>query len=365
VRRQDAIGFPAHRTSVLCSTRAGASYAAFVGHRGMPAVKKLFDGAVTVIIKAYADERLGFVTRHERQRQRDPIMSLTSSRMRAVNAVFEAGSFSQAARRLGISQPAITQQVRSLENQFAVTLFERRSNKLLPTGLCREFVAVTSQLHGLEAQALAVLRHKDALQGGELRIGLGNSMPGMALISAFHRLYANVQISVEMGNWASIIDAVVDQRVDVGVLPDVPNDSRFRREVCLRQSVVAIVHPSHPLARARKVSCVELGRQRLVFRTKQSSTQRVVDRAFRAAGIKPKPEIVLDARDGVFEAVANELGVGFTWEYGSSRADKIVKVHVPEMAAQVPEHIFCLANKRYKLVELFFETPKAIKHMTT
>jgi LysR family transcriptional regulator, low CO2-responsive transcriptional regulator len=162
-------------------------------------------------------------------------MSLTSSRMRAVNAVFEAGSFSQAARRLGISQPAITQQVRSLENRFGVTLFERRSNKLLPTALCREFVAVTSQLHSLEAQALAVLRQKDALKGGELRIGLGNSMPGMALISAFHRLYANIQISVEMGNWASILEAVVDQRVDVGVLPDCRTTAGFVvRCACVR-----------------------------------------------------------------------------------------------------------------------------------
>jgi len=280
-----------------------------------------------------------------------------------VNAVFDAGSFSQAARRLGLSQPAITQQVRGLETQFGVTLFERRGNKLMPTALCREFVAVTSQMRGLEAQALAVLRQNDALKGGELRIGLGNSMPGMALISAFHRLYPNIQIGVEMGNWASIIDAVVEQRVDLGVLPDVPNDNRFRREVCLRQSVVAIVHPNHALARTRKASCADLAKHRLVFRTKQSSTQRVVDRAFRAAGVKTKPEIVLDTRDGVFEAVANELGVGFTWEYGSSRTDKIVKIHVPDMASQVPEHIFCLAGKHYKLVELFFETPKAIKHM--
>jgi DNA-binding transcriptional LysR family regulator len=291
-------------------------------------------------------------------------MSLTSSRVRAVNAVFEAGSFSEAARRLNISQPAVTQQVRSLESEFGVTLFERRGSSLVPTALCREFVGVTAQMNGIEARALAVLRQNDAFKGGELRIGLGNSMPGMALIAAFRRLYANVQISVEMGNWASIIDAVVSQRVDLGILPDVPNDGSFHREVCLRQGVVAIAHPSHPLARSKKVSCAELAKQRLIFRTKQSSTQRVVDRAFRATGIKPKPEIVLDTRDGVFEAVANELGVGFTWEYGSSRTDKIVRIHVPEMAARVPEHIFCLTSKRYKLVELFFETPKAVKHMT-
>jgi DNA-binding transcriptional LysR family regulator len=73
------------------------------------------------------------------------VMSLTSSRIRAVNAVFDAGSFSRAARRLGMSQPAVTQQVRGLENHFGVTLFERRGSKLMPTALCREYVAVTTQ----------------------------------------------------------------------------------------------------------------------------------------------------------------------------------------------------------------------------
>lgn len=286
-------------------------------------------------------------------------MSLTSSRVRAVNAVFEAGSFSQAARRLGITQPAVTQQVRSLEEEFGVSLFERRGNGLVPTALCRELAAVTSRMNALEAQALAVLRHKDAFKGGELRIGLGNAMPGMMLIAAFHRLYGDVQITVEMGNWASIIDAVVNQRVDLGVLPDVPSDGRFRRQVCLRQGVVAIVHPTHPLARAKRLSCADLARQRLVFRTRQSSTQRVVDRAFRAAGVTVKPAIVLDTRDGVFEAVANGLGIGFTWEQGSSRADKIVRVHVPEMAERIPEHVFSLAGRQFKLVDLFFESAGA------
>ena len=127
-------------------------------------------------------------------------MSLTSSRIRAINAVFEAGSFSQAARRLGISQPAVTQQVRSLEADFGVSLFERRGNDLVPTTVCREFVAVTSQMHGLESQALAVLRQNDALKDGDLRIGIGNSMPGMALISAFHRF---IRISRSLSRWAT------------------------------------------------------------------------------------------------------------------------------------------------------------------
>lgn len=281
--------------------------------------------------------------------------ALTSSRIRAVNAVFEAGSFSAAAKRLGISQPAIAQQVRDLETGFGVSLFDRRGNGVVATALCRQLYEVTQRLQSVESRALAILMQHSELKGGELRIGLGNAMPGMALISDFQNLYSRIDISVEMGSWASIIDAVVDQRVDLGILPQVPDDGRFRREVCLHHSVVAIVNAAHPLAGARRVALRDLMAHPLVFRTRHSSTQRIVDNAFRAARLEPRPAILLDTRDGVLEAVINDLGVGFMWEHGSSRPD-VVKLRVQEMATPVPEHIFCLARKHDKLVDLFFQS---------
>jgi len=283
-------------------------------------------------------------------------MALTSSRIRAINAVFEAGSFSAAAKRVGVSQPAIAQQVRDVEAGFGVTLFDRRGNGLVATALCRQLYGVTQRMEATEARALAILSQHSELKGGELRIGLGNAMPGMALISDFQNQYAKIGISVEMGSWASIIDAVVDQRVDLGVLPQIPDDGRFRREICLHHCVVAIVSATHPLAGARRVTCQELMAYPLVFRTQHSSTQRVVDDAFRKAGLDPKPAIVLDTRDGVLEAVINDLGIGFMWEHGSSRMGGFAKLRVVEMAALLPEHIFCLARKRDKLVDLFFQS---------
>lgn len=280
-------------------------------------------------------------------------MSLTSARIRTINAVFEAGTFSAAARRLGISQPAVTQQIREVEAEFGVKLFDRRGNGLVPTAICRQLTAVTVRIQVAENEATSILRQHEMLSGGELRIGLGNSMPGMELVAAFMRAYPNIKIHVEMGSWASIIDAIVDQRVDVAVLPEVPDDGRFRREVCLRQRVVAIVHAQHVLARASSVSCAELGREQLIFRTRQSSTQRVVDHAFRSARVAVSPVITLDTREGVLEAVANRIGVGFMWEHGSSRTDTIAKLNVTELSSESPEHIFCLADNRSKLVELF------------
>ncbi|WP_291859520.1 substrate-binding domain-containing protein [Bradyrhizobium sp.] len=208
----------------------------------------------------------------------------------------------------------------------------------------------------MEADAVAILEQREELAGGELRVGLGNSMPGMALISAFKALYPKIQICVEIGNWSDIMAAVIDRRVDVAVLPEVPQDRRFRCEVCLHQRVVAICHPGHALNQLGRVSVVELIQYPLVFRTRNSSTQRVVDKAFRTAGLRLEPAIVVNTREGMLEAVANRLGIGFIWEHGSSRVDRIAKVVVSEMDAEVPEYIFALLGAKGKLVELFFHS---------
>lgn len=281
-------------------------------------------------------------------------MALTSSRVRAVNAVFESGSFAAAARRLGISQPAVAQLVRDLEAEFSVALFDRHGQNLVATSLCRQFYSATHRLQAIETEAIAVLQQRDELSRGELRIGLGNAMPGMALISAFRKLYPKIQVSIEIGSWSAIVAAVVDQRVDVAVLPEVPEDNRFRRELCVQQRVVAICHPAHDMSRETRISVKALMKYPLVFRTRDSSTQRLVDRAFRTVGLRPVPAIVVNTREAMLEAVANNLGVGFMWERGSSRIDLITKVIVTELEAESPEYIFSLTGKRGRLVDLFY-----------
>lgn len=281
-------------------------------------------------------------------------MALTSSRVRAVNAVFETGSFAAAARRLGVSQPSVAQLVRELETDFRVALFERHGQSLVATHLCRRLYAATNRIQAIEADALAILEQREELAGGELRVGLGNAMPGMALIAAFRALYPKIQINIEIGSWSAIMAAVAEQRVDLAVLPEVPNDTRFRREPCVKQRVVAICHPVHALGREPSVSVAALLKYPLVFRTRDSSTQRAVDRAFRAVNLRPDPAIIVNTREGVLEAVANRLGVGFIWEHGSSRLDGIAKVVIDEIEAESPEYLFSLAGKRSKLVELFY-----------
>ena len=288
-------------------------------------------------------------------------MSLTLSRIRAVNAVAAGGSYAAAARALGLSQPAISRHVRDLEAEFGVRLFDRKNGLLQATPVCLELCDVAERMAEAERHAMRILMRHNTLLNGRLTIGLGNSMPGMALIAAFHKRHPSIEIAVETGSHEAITRAVLTRAVDIGILPDVPRDGRFRHDLLMRQNVVAIVHPASPLAGHDSVSCQRLLQEPLIFRTRGSSTQRVVDRAFRAAGVEPVPLLTLDTRDAVYEAVVNGLGVGFMWRNGTGRTDIVRRLTVTEMSREYDEMVFALSEEKSVLHDAFFATVSAFR----
>jgi DNA-binding transcriptional LysR family regulator len=278
---------------------------------------------------------------------------LTLARVRVLNAVIETGGIASAARLLGISQPAVTQSLKDLERAANTQLFERKGQEWVPTSICVELARLTARITASHRDAELLLEAHAKLAAGELRIGLGNAMPGMALIRSFRQKFPGVTIEVEMGNWRQIIESVAAQRVDVGVLPNVPDDGRFLRATCLTQSIVALTPQTWDIDASASLTCAELTHFPLVFRTKGSSTQRLVDQAFHKARLQPKPTLVLDSREGVYEAVANGLGIGFMWRAGTSRADGIRKHTIAELVGDHPEHIFYLTGSTNPLAKAF------------
>jgi DNA-binding transcriptional LysR family regulator len=288
-------------------------------------------------------------------------MTLSLSRIRAVNAVASGGSYAAAARALKISQPAVARHVKDLEAEFGVRLFDRKNGVLSPTPLCNELCDVAERMAEAERAATRLLTRHNTLLNGRLKIGLGNSMPGMALIAQFLKRHPGIEIAVETGSHERITRAVLTREVDIGVLPDVPADGRFRRALLARQNVVAIVHPDSPLSREAAVTCERLMAEPLIFRTRGSSTQRVVDRAFRSAGFEPSPLLTLDTRDAVYEAVVNGLGVGFMWRFGTGRTDVVHRVPVSDMQRQYEEVVFSLGDERSMLFDVFFSAVESFR----
>lgn len=279
---------------------------------------------------------------------------LSLSRLRALTAVAEEGSYSAAARRIGISHSAVAQQVRDLERAYDIHLFDRVRGVMSPTPACLELCDIAHRMQRAQNDAERVLARRGPSGKHRLRVGLGNSMPGIAIVGRVLELHPTLTVSVESGSHQDIMAAVSRREVDVAVLPDLPADPRFRRFPVLSQEVVAIVSPGNPMAEQSEVTLAHLAKGPLVFRSPGSSTQKVVDRGFRQAGLTPDPRLTADTRDAVYEAVALGIGVGFMWRYGTYRSDTVRRIRVPEFRSSVDEVVFALSDERNALIDLFF-----------
>ena len=283
----------------------------------------------------------------------DPLRALSPARLRAILTVAELGSFSAAGRRLGVSHAAVSQQIREMEAAHGIRLFDRAEGILRPTPVCQELAEIGQRILAAEQDAARVLDRRDSQGKPRLRLGLGNSMPGIAIAARMLSLNPGLSISVETGSHQDILAAVLRRDVEVAVLPDLPPDLRFRRAPVVTQEVVAIVATQGPWQGRDAVTLADLAAAPLIFRSRGSSTQKVVDRAFRRAGLAPEPRLTADTRDAVYEAVAAGIGAGFMWRHGTQRPDMVRRLPIIDMSAPSEEVAFALADERNQMVDLF------------
>lgn len=266
----------------------------------------------------------------------------TASQIRAFNEVAATGSFSRAARQLGVTQPAITAQVRQLESAYDVRLFERIGNGALATALGERLYQQTRQMRDTEREAATILQSAQALTIGELTIAAGAPGPAMSLVAAFRRHHPGIRVEIVFGNWQQVVMAVRERRSDLGILTEAPEGDDIVRERLLEQPLVALVPQGHALARRTSVSLVELCKEPLLFRSGHSQTQRRINDHLRRLGLSPRPAFWLESREAVYEACAQGLGIGFMFDAASTRNDRVCRVRIDELEQAFPEHVFCL-----------------------
>jgi DNA-binding transcriptional LysR family regulator len=241
-----------------------------------------------------------------------------------------------------------------LEKTYAVRLFTRANGQLVPTLLCEKVCDAADRVLMEQLALEQILRRHGSLRQGELSVGLGNAMPGMSLIAAFNKRYPDVALKITTGSFQKIMRAVLDHSVDVGVLPNVPKDKRFRRAELMCNEVVAITHPDSPIAGRKTIAAPALARERLIFRAEGSSTQKMVDRYFRDHGLSPTAYLTLDTRDGVYEAVANGMGIGFVWQTSSGRKDDVVAINLRGGTTTSAEVVFAPRDRDMQTLDAFF-----------
>jgi DNA-binding transcriptional LysR family regulator len=243
---------------------------------------------------------------------------MTPDQLITFAAVAENCNISRAALALHLSQPAVSGQLRQLQDEFGEPLYQRdgRGVRLTPAG--EQLASYATRLRDTWRQAHA---YRDALRGlkqGTLRIGASTTPASYLLpylIADFHRRYPNVTVHTANGNTSEIVEALGS--VDIAMIEgpvgaDLPPDTAVH--AWREDEIVAIVPRSHPLAQASEGGRADLaafGAHPLVVREAGSAVRQIVERAFARAGVPMRVALEIAGVEGVKEAVRAGMGIGF------------------------------------------------------
>jgi aminoethylphosphonate catabolism LysR family transcriptional regulator len=286
------------------------------------------------------------------------------SQLRAFHAVAVHGGFSKAAAKLNLTQPAISDQVRKLEDRFDVLLFDRRRRAVRPTDLGLRLLEITRRMFEMEGEAVELLTESQVLRTGHLNIAADGPIYVVRLIGAFRKAFPGISISLRICNSGDVLQRLVDYDADIGVLAEVPADTRLKTMQLSQDPVIAFVGREHPWAHrtSARITMAELAGSPLVMREEGSLTRLLIEEEAARFGARLDMVMVANSREAIREAVVAGIGVGVLTlpEFGDD--DRLVPLTISDCRRRLTESVVCLAERAHlRLVDVFWtETARQI-----
>jgi DNA-binding transcriptional LysR family regulator len=242
---------------------------------------------------------------------------MDTRQLAAFCAVVERKSFSQAAERLGVSQPAVSLQIRSLEERVGRQLLDRSGRSVEPTEAGRRLYRDAQRLLALEEQLLEhVAGEDDGVLRGRLEIG-ASSGPGETvlplLLCDFHRVHREVRVALAVSDTQTVVDLVAARELELGVVGAARRHRSVSFEPFFRDQVVLACPPSHPFA-GRSVSLQELRGQPLILMQEGAGVRQVIEDELRRARVRLRDldvRLELGLQESVRSAVRAGHGLTF------------------------------------------------------
>ncbi|MGE8612621.1 MAG: LysR family transcriptional regulator [Achromobacter veterisilvae] len=236
---------------------------------------------------------------------------LNLDQLRTFAQVIELGSFSAAAERGGVTQPAVSLQIRQLERRFGLKLVERVGRRAGPTAAGAELLAHVRVIDAALAQAeLAMTAHASQVSG-RIRLGTGATactylLP--PLLADLKRRFPALDIVASTGNTADMLRGLENNALDIGLVTLPAPGRMFQVTPVLEDEFVAIFPARDPVSIPAAATPQALARLPLVLFEPGARTRRLVDDWFEAAGVAAKPVMELGSTEAMKEIVAAGLG---------------------------------------------------------
>jgi DNA-binding transcriptional LysR family regulator len=242
---------------------------------------------------------------------------MDTRQLAAFCAVVERRSFSQAAEQLGVTQPAVSLQVRALEKRLGTRLLDRSGRHVEPTESGRRLYRGAQRLLTLEAQLVDELAAgAEGALAGPLAIGASTGPAAIVvpqLLCEFQELHSGVRVALEVHDTSAVVELVADRRLELGIVGAAPRHRGVRYEPFAHDDVVLVCPPGHRFA-GREIESDELVSETLVVMQEGAGVRRVVEDELRRLGLRLRDldiRLQLGLQESVRSAVLAGYGVTF------------------------------------------------------
>ena len=242
---------------------------------------------------------------------------MDTRQLAAFCAVVERRSFSQAAERLGVTQPAVSLQVRALEKRLGTQLLDRSGRRVEPTEAGWRLYRGAQRMLALEDQLVAeVSASGDGTVAGDLVLGASTGPAAVAVpvvLGEFQRMYPDVRVFLTVSDTHSVVERVAARELELGIVGAARRHRGVRFEPFFSDQVILVCPPGHPFA-GRTIGLDELREGPLILMQEGAGVRQIVEDALRRQGVKLRDldvRLELGLQESVRRAVEASYGVTF------------------------------------------------------
>ncbi len=235
----------------------------------------------------------------------------TLQQLRLFEAVARHKSFTRAAEEVHLSQPAVSIQVKRLEENVGLPLFEHVGKRITLTEAGRELYDASKDVLGRLAELDGAIDSLSGEVAGTLTVTAVTSAKYFLphLLGAFIRRYPDVEPKLKVANRSSLLDRVADNEDDLYVMGHVPDGLDVEEFPFLENVIAVVASPDHPLASKRKISLKQITEERFLVRERGSGNRKVVEEFFEGQGLRITPYMELGSAEAIKQGVMAGLGI--------------------------------------------------------
>ena len=234
--------------------------------------------------------------------------------LKAFLAISEAKTFTAGARRVNVTQAAISMQIRQLEDEVGLQLFTRTPRRVILTEAGEYLLERARKILREHDTALEEIAELGGVEHGRLRIGSASAefatqqLPG--ILQGLREKFPNSELAVCAGTSQTLVDKIMHGEIDIAFVSLPVENSSITTDLLFSDEIVAIAHPSHPNANERFISAAALAGEKLILGERGGNTRRMIDDFFNAANVRPNITMELSRQEAINQMVENNLGVG-------------------------------------------------------